>query len=480
MTTSTKTPASPNWRHLGILGLLIVSFLSILYGKIENQPYLFSLDPWQHLLFSELGEAERYFSRTLTYQGAIGELPYNSTMRSLLFVLHQISGLDIYPMMRLGGFILRIPYLILVFLMFRTFVSDKPLFLLAATLLVSTSSYFVWRTYILFPENLAILFHMLLLWSSERVRREGRAGDLALVALAWGSIFFIHPRSIFYSGFIVGAYGISLWLNNPRPVLLKYGVALLSGTLFAFPVVWDYAADLVRTITVNVGQNSSFGSVAAGTARYQPAGLQEFVDYVGAPMLFGATIGIIHLLRSSPRKSIHLLLFFAASFGLALGPLFQIYVPTDRMQAYFYLPVIVLAATGYYFLVWTRSPRWLQAFLVTGLLSISVLTAAESRPWFALGSGQIEMADFINSRLANEPDALLLYDTPIPTLWPLLRHPTQICIATVYKSNFSHSDDPDQIAKCSRTEYVVTSIQRPHLYLIKSIGVFSFYAYEEP
>lgn len=480
MTSSTKAPAVLGWRHLGLLTLLIVTFLAILYAKIEDQPYLFSYDPWQHLLFSELGEAEEYFSRTLTYQGSVGELPYNSTMRSLLFLLHRISGLEIYVMMRLGGFFLRIPYLILVLLLVRTFVTDKPQFLLAATLLATTSSYFVWRTFILFPENLVILFHMLLFWASELSRRKGRAGDLVLVALAWGSVFYIHPRSIFYSSFIVGAYGVSLWLNYSRPTFLKYGFAILSGTIFAFPVLWDYAGDLVRTLQVNVGQNSSFGLVAAGNPRYLPAGVQEFIDYTGALMLLGAAIGIVYLLRTHARKSIHLLLFFAASFGLALGPLFKIYVPTDRMQAYFYLPVIVLAATGYYHLIWKHAPRWLHAVLCAGFLAISVLTAVESRPWLGLQSGQIEMAEFINTRLANEPDALLFYDTPISTLWPLLRHPAQICIASVYDLHFSHSEDPDQIAKCSQADYVVTSIERPQLYLIQSIGVFSFYAYDSP
>jgi hypothetical protein len=463
--------------HYFLVASTIVFFSTLTIAKIIQTPYLYSLDPWRDVFFTPYAEPNEFFTAEVEVHNGKLVAPYRTFLRSSVYLFSSMSGLDAYSVFRFASVFLRILYVLLAYAVVNTFIEDRKLSLIVVFLIYS-SDYFVWRSYITFPENLAVLFHLLSLWSLENHRRTGKSVFLVTVAISLSAVLFVHPKSLFFSGFIVTAYVVPFLIAGKfkaaRDILTSIGAVVI----LALPVLVEILKILASTVTDNFGDTSSYGAIARALPTYLPPTYASYEGFIGPLILLFTFLGIVRLVGRGLMHHLHILLLLAFSILLSLGTYFKLYVPTDRMQAYLFIPLILVASISLESLFRETESLLARRAIVTAVVVLSVFNVVHTDPWFGLRHGEIEIADRINQLLVGDSQShLVSIEANIGLIAPLLADPDRVCIEPG-DLDFVLGDNPQSLADCDHAQYRVTENREPPEGYSLLVGAKDYYLFQ--
>lgn len=441
--------------HYLLFSLLAIFFLVLIASQLVGRDVLFSLDPWSHNFFARFSEPARLLSNRVAVHNGEMTISYLTSLRTGIYLDSLASGLGTFSITRFAILFLRVLYILMAYALFYTFTRQSKIAFLSV-LLLFTSHYFVWRSFITFPENLAILFHLSSIWSLENYRQNRSTSYLVSLGVSLVGVLYAHPPSFYFSLLILAAYAIAFGEAKDWKAIRALAGTGLIVALASLPI-WGATLTLLKAvISNNVGQGSSFGSTVIEDVRYQPPTLYSYIGSAGGATIVFAILGFVSALKSDYKKHLPAILLFVFSFGLSLGPLLHVYVPTDRMQAYFFVPVIIMAALFIESYFQHYSGR-LEAFILsTLLLVLAVAAIRNSPPWFAYWHGEIEISNELNRVLAHDDRNLVIFTEGTRHVAELLDYPQQVCFVED-THRFDLSQDATAQLECDHARYLVAT-----------------------
>ncbi|MBI3160375.1 MAG: glycosyltransferase family 39 protein [Chloroflexi bacterium] len=413
--------------NANILFTLLIFFfiLALIYPMLAND-HLFGRDPWRHYFYSRFGEAQSFFSNQVQLRAAPTADSYPTVLRSNLYLFSTLTGIDAYSVIRFFTIFQRVVYFLLVYAVLQAFTGRRRAAVIGG-LLAMTSYYFVWRSSQTWPENQAVLMHLLALWAFERYRQTRSRRDLAVIGLAVVGAIYTHPPSLWFLGFIFAGYGLLAFLERDWDTLRKYLLVAVIGVVLALPSIAIITKSFVHTLTSNLGDESIYAPIARQQSRYDPIELFGYQSLLGTLMFALTVLGVIAILRGEIRPRLPLLVVFGLGFVLTLSTHYNLYIPPNRTMGYFYLAAIVVAMLGIEALLEHMPRRWLRLALV-GLVAVTALMMVIETPVYDDYSlGEVETAALANRYLEQHPgEAVGFYGHGAPAF--LLENPEAICL----------------------------------------------------
>jgi len=445
--------------HLLILSAIVLLFSMMIAIETAQREYLYSYDPWIHHFFAKYAETQEFFSRTVEVHNGIVETPYRTFLRSDVYIFSLITGLEIFQVVRFATVFLRFLFVLMVYMVANVLSDDKKIALMTSVLIFS-SYYFVWRSYISFPENLVIIFFLLEIWAFEKYRKSDKVVFLYFVGLSLVGTIFIHPKSIYIAGAIIAAYLAYFIIAKDIKTIKSILILVLVSSLISFPILMETISIFIDTFVYNIGFASSQGLVSKGNPQYIPPTFLSYQRYLGEAIIIITILGLVYLIRRDIRRNLPLLLIFSFTFLLSLGTHLQIYVPTDRMQAYLFLPLIAIAALSLKHLFAEMLGSYAIMISIASLVVLSVFNVSEVRPWFAHWHGEIGITKAINELLDADNQALIFVDEASWKAFYLLEHPGNICINEDENHDFV-VENSTRLADCQAPEFYLSKTEIP-------------------
>jgi len=445
--------------QLSTIVALLALFVGLIAIQLTNSGYLDSVDPWTHRFFTQFAESRMLYSDTVIIHNGQMQQPYLTFMRTVIYLLTQVGQIDTYTLFFYGSLVLRAVYILLTFACVLALTRHATTALICGVLLF-TSPYFIFRSYMTFPENIAVLFFLGLILGFEKYRNSNKAIFLILVVVSLVGGAYFHPKSLYISGFIVAGY-LLYFIVNVEFRKVEYTLLSIIVSLFiTLPIFPNLTSTVSAVVIDNVGDNSIWGSFIQGDSRYLPPGVNDYIQFIGYPVIILSMLGIIRCVRDGIRRNIHLLFMLACTFTLSLGTHLHIYMPTDRMQAYLYIPLVLIASvylTSYI----KRANHISQFFLLILITMFALSTTIDNKPWFALWHGEIPMSEQINILMAENPDAILEIDGDAIFMSVLMQYPDRICVPYVLEFPWYRPPQKDSIPDCSTADYHLARSNEP-------------------
>jgi hypothetical protein len=410
--------------------LVFVFILALIYPMLTSD-HLFGRDPWRHYFYSRFGEAQDFFTNQVQLRAAAAADSYPTILRSNLYLFSTLTGIDHYGVIRFFSIFQRVVYFFLVYAVLHAFTGQRRAAILGAVLAMS-SYYFIWRSSQTWPENQAVLMHLLALWAFERLRQTRSRRDLAVIGLAVVGAIYTHPPSLWFLGFIFVGYGLLALLDRDWVTLRRFVLVAAIGVFLALPSIAIIAKSFTHTLTANLGDNSIWGPRAQLQSRYDPIELLGYQSLLGTLMFTLSVLGVIAILRREVRPRLPLLVIFGLGFVLTLSTHYDLYIPPNRTMGYFFLAVIVVAVFGIQDLLDLMLRRWLRLALI-GLLAVTGLMMVLDTPAYDdYTQGEVEAADLAGLFLSQHPgEAVGFFGLGSPAF--LLEDPNAICLRMVQR-----------------------------------------------
>jgi len=321
--------------------------------------------------------------------------------------------------------------------------------------MIYVSPYFAVRSFISFPENFAILFYLLAIWAFEKYRSTEKAAFIYITGFSFVSSAYIHAKSIPFFSFIFIAYFTYFLVERNINAIKHLIISFAISAIFVLPI-------LIETfLSVSVLQNNiNFQTNETLAARYTPPTFSSYENHIGTLLFVSSIFGLIYIVKKHRRNHLPIIILFTLSFTLSLGMHLNIFVPTDRMQAYLFLPIIMIVGVFLKFVYASIKNTTTKNFLIAISVILAVLNVLRISPWFAFWHGEIEISQTMNEILNNDNEALVSIEKDVNMLVYLIDKPKQVCINGTYY-RFIPSENQQKIRNCASSKYILSKSDIP-------------------
>lgn len=454
--------------------LTLTLFGGFLFAQLYQNTVLYTLDPWVQRFYSEYGESQSLFSQNTAIHSGELVLPYHTFLRTTTYLLAEGGGIDSFQLYQFGSVILRVVYALLI-MMTVIAMTRRVQYALVTVLLMFTSSFFVFRSHVLIPQNVGVLFLLLMIWSLEKYNNSGRLVFLLGFILAILGNVFYEPTSIFISGIIIFSYTIKFLINEKlRHVEFMYFSVLIC-VILLLPM-FDTLLQVVQSTFASFGNNSIWGQYAKGYDAPLLPVINNYFEIIGYPVMIFTMIGTVAIVWRNFRQAIHLLVMLVLMLLLTLTLSPQIGLSPGRMQDYIFIPMLLISAI-YVSALFKRTGRLVRMLLIAILITMGLATMITTPPWFQLGTGVLDIAAVVDQELEENPDAIVYVEPDAMFISMILHNPDQICaywdpIFQWYRPPAS-GDVPD----CTKAEYRIRQSETPlqQYQIIQEAGDYRVY-----
>lgn len=379
--------------------LIIIIFLFGIFLKINKSPFLFNYDSWDHNYLTKYGEAEELYNSSVTLgDGTFSKYP--SLLRTGIYLFSKFSSITTYQMYRYGVIFLRGVYFIFFYFLIKLISKDKLNFNKVVALIFlsfMSSSYFIWRSYIVFPENVSLILNLILILFFELFLKQKKVKDKLFCSFFISIIIslsaYTHPVAFYYTMIIYFSYLTSFILKKTNlNYMFLIGVFLL---ILIFPILTNLSNKLILTLFGNLGTSSSYGSIAASMPQYTPPKLSAYFYYLGIPSLLIGFVGFLILIKI---KNYPYIILYLISFGLTLTNYFKLFLPTDRMMGYFLFASSITSYYGFCLIIkLINKKKHIYYLIFINLFLIFLINYYKVEPWVALTESEIKLYYFFKN-----------------------------------------------------------------------------------
>lgn len=394
-----------------VLVLVLVAFSVFVLIEVYSVDGLFSYDPYYHMHLSELMEREGDLVTEIQFYETEEAPQYVSSMRSLTALIHEYTGISYLNIYKGFGLFCRIFTALALFITAAYFLRSKKYALIAVILFLS-SPYIIYRSFITFPENLVMPFHILIFYSLIKSLREKKADHILPVLIA--ASLYIHYRSIIVPAVLVLVF-LLFWRR------IRYTVGLLASmAILAAPILVSAVEQYVAYLQVNVGPSAAWKPYTVADPSYTVPTLSGYQSQLGALLLLFSLLGIPFLIRKINAQKFLLLVWLVFTFALTRGKAIGLYVPPDRMLAYLCMPAALTAAVFFKEIVGlevlTSRARYVFVAAVTVVLIFFLFVNLPSvHGWVGVGADELNTSEWLNDNVSQ--DAVILpFDLDLITI----------------------------------------------------------------
>ena len=454
--------------------LIIILFCTVLLGQMAQDETLFTLLPWTQRFYTDFGESEQLFSQSSDiYSGSL-VLPNATFLRTTTYLVAEGGAVDSFVLFQLGSIVLRVVYVILI-MMITLVMTGKVQYALVMGIMVFSSSFFVFRSHSFVPQNVVVLFFLLMIWGFEKYRQSGRLLFLLVVMLSLLGNVFYDPTSLIISGIIIVSYSVHFLINGDiRKVEFTYFSILICVILL---IPWfEMLVNSVTSSFSSFADNSIWAQYPRRTTAEIPSIINTYFEIVGYPVSIFSLLGIVAILRLGIRRYVHLLVMLGLMLLLTVDLSPTIMLSPWRMQDYLYIPLLLISSV-YVAVLFTRTGRLVRMGLISILIAFGMATMIDTPPWRQLEGGANQIADRVNTLLAQDPTAIVYVESDAMFVTMLLRSPEQICaywdpVFQWYRQPIS-GDIPD----CTSADYRISRSNRSlkQYQIIQQMDTYSLY-----
>jgi len=411
-----------NRSQLLAIFLTITLFGVFLLAQINQQDRLYGFQPYVQQFFTDFGEPDQLFNQRVEIYSGEFVLPYNSLLRTTMYTVSEGGTIDSTLLFQYAPVFLRMLYVLLI-MMIVIAMTDKVQYALVTGLVVFTSPFFVFRSPLVIPENIALLFFLLMIWGFEKYKQTGRVVFMLVVILSILGNALYQPTSILISSIIVIGYTIVfLFSEDPRKIEVTFFSVLIS-LILLLPMFGTLLAIVSNTMT-GFGDNAVWEQYRQSNTLVPT--VTTYFELIGYPVTIFAVLGVIAIVRRAWRRYLHLLVMLGCMILLMLNISPTLEIDPGRMQAYLYI-VLVLIAAVYISQLFTRTSRLVRMMLIAVLVAFGIATMLKNPPWQRLSPEELEIAQLVNQALDDNPDEIVYVETEAMSLATLVRHPDQLC-----------------------------------------------------
>lgn len=337
-------------------------------------------------------------------------------MRTLIYLINKVFNIPLIIIFKYSGFVTRIILLLSIYYYCKKFIIKSDKTLLFIPLLAFSSYYFMYRSWITFPENYVLIFHSLTLIITTKLLSAKKDSKNYLLFILLGintaATIYFHRPSFIVTGVMNATFiFIYLYLNkfnkNSFKIIIFY---ILFTILISLPVLGGLLSEYKNQISWNVGSNSSYSSVAKNLPLYKKPTVDTFIFYSSILLLTFFISGLVLLLKNISTTNIQLLIYVFFTFFLSISTYFNIYLPTDRMQGFFMIPLILVSFIGlnYHVATYLKKSKILISILIVTFFYIAIINISSSYGWYALSKGEINVSKYINNLINKTSDKIYI------------------------------------------------------------------------
>lgn len=404
--------------HVFTLTLIVTLMCAILLMHIAASDHLIDKDAQQQLYLSRYAGIETMFGTGVEIYNGYFNVPHPSILQTQLDLIVQASEISLDTVYRFGALVLRGCYILLVFGLAVTLTNDRRIALVTCLMAIS-SQYFVHQSYILFPENVAVIFFLFLLWALERYRQSHHTPYLFGVFFALVGGLYVHPLSTFIAVLILIAYVIYFLVHLDWRSIEQTLLTLLFVCVVAFPIIIRTFSTVIAFVTI---QQPPVPTDAGFALRL----LLDYIVFIGLPFTLFLLPGLVYLGRWRWKANIHVLVFTIPTIFLAIGTYAQVFVPITQLRAYLLLPLVMVGSL-YVKHLFKRMPQVGIFFVLIFVTAFAVDTLVRVPETTSITAEERNLTRTINSYLAEFPDRYLILDSEDTDLIYLIEHPQQVC-----------------------------------------------------
>ncbi len=452
--------------------LTITLFGGFLFALVVQQDDLSGLRPYVQKFFTDFGEPDRLLNQRVAIQSGDLVTAHTSLMRTSIYAVVEGGLLDSHLIFQFGVIALQVLYTLLI-MMIVIAMTRKVQYALVTGILVYTSPYFVFQSPFLIPQNVVLLFFLLMIWGFEKYRETGRVIFMVIVSASLLANTIYEPTSIIFNGVILLGYTLSFLFNeDPRKIEVTFITILV--TLILMIPMFGELLDIVAKTLFLFGDNSLWGQYTA-SENLKPT-VNTFLELVGYPVSIFGILGTVAIILKSWKKHLHLLVMLACILLLMLNVSPRVELSPNRMQSYLYLLLLLISAV-YVSILFTRTGRLIRMGLISVLITFGIATMLTTPPWQRLNNGELQLAKRANQVLSENPESSIYIEADAMITTVLLAYPKQIC--TYWDPVFqwyvppAHGDVPD----CTQAQFRISMTGRnlPDYRIVRQSDVYSLY-----
>lgn len=446
--------------------LISFLFMALPVYKATKVDYLFAADPWEHLYLVEHGESEKLYSQTVSlYDGKIN-VHYPSLMRTMIYLITKHTGISSFEIFKYSGFVTRLILAFLIyFYCFRYIKSDNKIKILLP-FLVFSNYYFLYRSWITFPENYVLIFHLitLILTTELLISKSKQYLLFILLSVNTALTIYFHRPSFIVTGVMLFSFSILYLYKNKfsKHSLILFFSHVIFTILLCLPVMRGLIYEYISQFESNVGTNAIYSRVAQGMSQYTNPTLSTYISFSSNIIVIFFVIGIFSSFVNISLRSSQLFIYCIFTLFLSLSNYFNIYLPTDRMQGFFMIPITLISYIGLVFVfnILFVNNNLLNTLTILFLIFTTFTNVIYSDGWFSLWHGESETGRYINSYLMNNQNNLIFLNNVVGAAQLRISNPLMITTNIDIANLVISSDDLSQNEKLS---------------LLKTFGYYKIY-----
>jgi hypothetical protein len=462
-----------NRSQLLAIVLILTLFGTFLLAQMFQYDVLYTLTPWKQHFFTDFGESEQLYSQVIVIHSGKLVLPYSSFLRTTTHLVAEGGAIDSFVLFRFGSVMLRVVYTLLV-MMIVIVMTKKVQYALVMGIVVFSSPFFVFRSHMFIPQNVAVLFFLGMIWGFEKYRQSGRLLFLLVVMLSLLGNVVYDSASVIVSGIIIVSYSIHFLVNGDiRKVEFTY-FSILICVILLIPS-FETLISVVQSTFNSFGDNSIWAN-SQGRGAPLPPLVNTYFELIGYPVSIFSLLGIVVILKQGLRRYIHLLVMLGLMllFTVDLSP--RLTLSPGRMQDYLYIPLLLISAV-YVSVLFTRTARLVRMALISILIAFGMAAMINTPPQVEFDKNTIQVADTVNTLLDVNPDAIVYIEADAMFMTVLLQYPEQIC--TYWDPIFQWYRQPTSgaVPDCTQADYRIARGNRSvnQYQVIEPINTYNVY-----
>jgi asparagine N-glycosylation enzyme membrane subunit Stt3 len=399
--------------------LVFIVYAIIAIIKVEQIQWFYSYDPFYHYHITLYNEFNHPFSTGVVgVDGKPFSYDYPTLFRPLTAAFSAVSGISLLQIYKLSGIFFRILAGLYVFLIVRR-ITKKEWFALIATTAFLFTPYMFYRSLISYPENMVLVFHLMIMYELVKALRTKRLSVVLFVAI--GISLLIHYRSIIVPAVAIALVFIMIAFEKikDKNLLTLFKQLIMGGCItliISAPVIANVIKQYKSYANENIGSNATLAQQFKDMSQYAPLTYDEYQEQIGsvilAFVLLSLVILMIYIIRNNHRDiSIFFLLMTLFTFALTRGQQLKLYIPPVRMFSYFTIfaiPSIALALLS----IEKRITSTMKTSLVIIVILILSLQAYHTKGWVGLDNKDIALGYRLNALMPE--NSVIVWDKISP------------------------------------------------------------------
>ncbi len=395
--------------NIHLLGIFFISllFAMIAVYKINLTQLFYSYDPYYHYHITKYWEIFHPFSsEAIGYGGNSLKFDYPTLFRPLTLIFSIFSGVDLLIIYKISGVFLRLVAGLSLYSLLNNLTQSKLLSLIVFIIFLFTPYLFL-RSLISYPENMVLIFHILILNSAVKTLRTKYIHYSMFVF--WGFSLLVHFRSAIFPTFAILITMIfQLVYSIKNKLFIKYIVnsliGLAIGVVISLPVMIPLVSTYVKYASENVGANATLKERYGDTPQYAAPSYNFYEEQLGKLIIPIYLILFLFIYKTNSKNYyLHpsILFFMMTILGLLFtrGKQLYLYIPPLRMFSYLtvsFLPLLAIAFMGFrkYF------GRYIFLFVSICLILAFIINTLPINGWVGLKKEDIAMGYNLNPQLS--------------------------------------------------------------------------------